>query len=189
MFTKQLHMLWPETRLDKPPPIRPAAGYRLRQYRTDDKQAYLGLMRDAGFDTFSEAMLADAMTRTLPDGFFVLEHLTDNALAATTMATHNAKHLHPYGGELGWVAAAPDHRGHGLGATACAATVDRFIRAGYRRIYLMTDDHRLSAIRIYLKLGFVPFLYETDMEDRWQSICHLLPWPFKPERWPGMGAI
>jgi mycothiol synthase len=43
-------------------------------------------------------------------------------------------------------------------------------RAGYRRIYLLTDDFRLPAIRIYLALGYAPLFHTPGMQERWQAV-------------------
>ena len=67
------------------------------------------------------------------------------------------------GGELGWVAGDKDHAGKGLGAAVCNRAVQRFLSAGYRRIYLQTDDVRLAAVKVYLKMGFVPYLFAWDI--------------------------
>ena len=58
----------------------------------------------------------------------------------------------------------------------CAAVVARFLQAGYERIYLKTDDWRLPAIKVYLQLGFVPFLFTMGMEERWKTVCAKLKW-------------
>ena len=62
----------------------------------------------------------------------------------------------------------------------------RFASAGYTRIYLKTDDWRLPAIKTYLKLGFIPFLFLPDMEGRWRDVCEKFSWPFTPEQWPSI---
>jgi mycothiol synthase len=96
------------------------------------------------------------------------------------MAGHHPAEGHPEGGELGWVAGDPEHRGRGLGLAVCAAVVARFLGAGYRRIYLRTDDFRLPAIATYLKLGFEPYLFTEGMAERWQRVCDQLGRPFRP---------
>jgi predicted dehydrogenase/GNAT superfamily N-acetyltransferase len=148
----QLHMLWPETRLDAPPALPAPQGYVLRQYRDDDHDRYVTLMRKAGFADWPADRVAALKQTVLPDGFFVLEHVATRAIVATAIATHKPTELHPYGGELGWVAGDPAHKGKRLGAVVTAAATARLIRAGYRRIYLMTDDVRLPAIKTYLDL-------------------------------------
>jgi mycothiol synthase len=44
------------------------------------------------------------------------------------------------------------------------------MQAGFRTIYLSTDDHRLPAMRVYLGLGFVPHLWREDMPARWEAV-------------------
>ena len=86
--------------------------------------------------------------------------------------------------ELHNLAGDPAHVGRGLGMAVCTAVLQRFHRAGYHRVFLRTDDFRLPALKIYLKLGFLPLLYQEDMETRWETICQALKWPFTPTLWP-----
>ena len=44
------------------------------------------------------------------------------------------------------------------------------IRAGYRRVYLSTDDFRLPALKVYLTVGFEPLMYADDMPARWSAV-------------------
>ena len=64
----------------------------------------------------------------------------------------------------------PAHRGSRLSLVTDAAVVRRFLRAGFDMIYLRTDDFRLPALRLYLDMGFIPFLFMEDMEDRWRKV-------------------
>ena len=100
------------------------------------------------------------------------------------MAKHRPQDIHPFGGELGWVAGHPDHTGNGLGLAVCASVVRRLLQAGYKNIFLNTDDWRLPALSIYLRLGWIPLLYMADMEERWRDVCAKLDWPFNPQDWP-----
>jgi mycothiol synthase len=186
---QQLHMLWPADWLIAANPALPMTlpeDYELRTYQPADAAAYLDLMHGAGFTDFDEARLVGWLTKVLPDGFFLIVHRPTGQLAVTAGASHNPDPLHPYGGELGWVAGSPAHAGRGLGRAVCAAVVNRFLSAGYRRIYLRTDDWRLPAIKIYLDLGFQPFLYAPDMAGRWAVVCEKLRWPYMLEQWPGI---
>ena len=72
-----------------------------------------------------------------------------------------------------------------MGLATCAAVTARFLSAGYRNIYLKTDDFRLPAIKIYLKLGYAPFLFTPEMKARWEAVCRKLDWPFTPQEKPG----
>jgi mycothiol synthase len=99
------------------------------------------------------------------------------------MGLHDHSTDHPFGGELGWVASDPAHAGKGLGMAVCAAVTARLLQAGYRNVHLFTEFWRLPALKTYLKLGYVPFLYQEGMAARWQAICAQLGWPFTPEAW------
>jgi mycothiol synthase len=180
----QLHMLWPVGRAA--PEVELPGEYLLRTFMPSDADAYIALLHSAGFTHWDAAVLTAELGFVLPDGLFVVEHVPTAALVATAMAEHHATSLHPFGGELGWVAGDARHAHRGLGRAVCAAVVRRLLSAGYHRIYLKTDDFRLPAITVYLRMGFVPFLYQGDMAARWQAVCEQLDWPYTPEVWPGM---
>lgn len=180
----QLQMLWPANLFATPAKVRLPLGYHLRLFSEKDTDAYLTLVHEAGFAHFDEASVLDCARRTLPDGLFVIEHEATGVLAATALANHIPTELHPNGGELGWVAGSVAHAGKGLGIAVCSAVINRFMEAGYRRIYLKTDDWRLAALKSYLKMGFEPFLFLPDMPERWQAVCEKLKWPYTPKAWP-----
>ena len=184
---KQLQMLWPDHLADLPPDSLAAEqelpnGYQLRTYRAEDEPGYLAVMHAAGFTFFDHEAVQRWLDKVLPGGLFLVEYEPTGQIVATAMATHNPSPLHPFGGELGWVAGSPDHAGKHLGRVVCAATTARFLRAGYRRIYLKTDDWRLPAIATYLRLGYVPLLYAAGMDERWQALCARLDWPYSPHK-------
>jgi len=166
----QLQMVWPERLLGSPPQVVAPEGYTMRQWAEADADAYVALMVKAGFQSWSREQLAQTLPSVLPDGFFVVEHAATGALVATAMARHRPIEGHPFGGELSWVGADPEHTGRGLGMAVSAAVVARLLRAGYRRIYLLTDDRRLAAIRVYRRLGFEPLLFRSDMPERWAKV-------------------
>lgn len=180
----QLRMVWPSARLDAPPEPRLHPDYALRTWRPGDEQGWFELMALAGFGVWDEDRLAFTLKTILPDGWFFAVEERSGRLVASAMATHHALMLHPFGGELGWVVGHPAHRGKGLGWTVCAAVTRRLLQAGYTNIFLRTDDFRLPAITVYLKLGYQPFLFAPDMVERWQAICQQLHWPFTPHEWP-----
>ncbi len=168
MPTTQLQMIWPDGR--KAPGKLALRGYVVRTFRDGDEQSCCALMAAAGFEGWDAKRLAEWRDKALPDGILVAEHKASGVLAATAMAVHRPQPSHPSGGELGWVAALPEHAGKGLGRAVCAAVVRRFLTAGYKRIYLQTDDERLAALRVYMQLGFVPFLCAGDHAGRWKRV-------------------
>ena len=110
-------------------------------------------------------------------------HGESNQIVATAMALQLGSELHPFGGELGWLAGDPAHAGKGLGLAVCAAVTARFIDAGYHAIHLYTEHRQLAALKTCLKLGYIPFLYTPEMPERWQVICGRLQWRFTPDVW------
>ena len=58
-------------------------------------------------------------------------------------------------GEVVWLAVAPNHRRHGLGATLMLTLMETFRQAGARTITLSADNHATQPqIGLYLRLGF-----------------------------------
>ena len=77
------------------------------------------------------------------------------------------------------MAVSPPHRGRRLSRVVCFEATRRLVAAGYREIYLSTDDWRLPAIRTYLDLGYVPLLCASDMDERWRLAARNLGMPFE----------
>lgn len=110
-------------------------------------------------------------------------HRESNEIAATAMSLQDQSEFGNLGGELGWLAGDPAHSGKGLGMSVSAAVTARLIAEGYRHIHLYTEDYRFPALKIYLRLGYIPYLYTPDMQERWRAVCAQLQWPFTPEEW------
>lgn len=180
----QLKMIWPEKLRKSPPEVHIPTGYKLRTYRPGDNEGFYKIMELAGFTLWNEELLRPWLSHILPEGWFLIVHRASGEIVATAMANHRPQDIHPFGGELGWVAGHPDHAGNGLGKAVCASVVRRLLQAGYRNIFLNTDDWRMPALSIYLKQGWIPLLYLPDMEERWQEVCAKLYWKFTPEQWP-----
>lgn len=179
-------MLWPGHRLDKPPGVELPAGYALRCYAAGDEALYQRLLEIEGW-SMTEAQWQDYRDRLLPRGLFLLFHRESQALVATAGAVHNqnrGRYYFPFGGELGILVVHPDHRGQGLGQTLSACVVQRLLSAGYDCIRVGVQGFRLAAIKTYMKAGFVPFLHQEDLSQRWQRICDQIEWPYTPEEWP-----
>jgi mycothiol synthase len=125
--------------------------------------------------------------RILPRGAFLIDHLESHTPVATASAVHNpraTRHYFPFGGEVGYVAVEPLHRGKGLGRSLVALVVGRLIDAGYRHIFVGVQGWRLPAVKCYLKLGFVPLLHNEELLPRWQRICGQIGWTVNETEWP-----
>jgi mycothiol synthase len=186
---EQLQMVWPRRLFQSPPRSQLSSGYALRTFRPGDEPRFFQIMELSGWPGWNAQKLRPWIPRILPESWFLAIHQESDLIVATAMGVHDPTDRHPFGGELGWVASDPAHRGRGLGQAVSAAVTARLIEAGYREIHLYTDDFRLPALKTYLKLGYVPFLFKPEMAERWRQICARLPWPFTPETWDAGGPL
>jgi mycothiol synthase len=185
-YETQLQMVWPEHSLDAPPHVQLPPGYALRTFEWGDQPRFCELMALAGWPGWDDEKLQPWLERILPEGWFMAVHEDSDLIVASAMCLHSYSALHPFGGELGWLAGDPAHAGRGLGSVVSAAVTRRFLDAGYTDIHLYTEDFRFAALHTYLKLGYVPFLYLPEMAERWRTVCEQVGWPFTPEKWPAM---
>jgi mycothiol synthase len=176
-------MRWPEHLLAAPPAVALPPGYALRTYRPGDEPRFYKLMGLAGWPGWNDERLQPSLSRILPGGWFMATAEPGGVIVATAMALHNYAGFCPFRGDIGWVACDPAHAGRGLGTAVTAAATARLLAAGYSNIGLGTEDFRLAALRMYLRLGYVPELYVPGMAERWREICTRVRWPFSPEAW------
>lgn len=163
---EQLEMVRPLSRL-APVPSTPE-GYILRQIREHEEESYNELFNLAFQD---RGRFSEICSRTLPEGFFVVEHQSSGDLVASCLAFHGSSSpRHPQAGQLGWLVTDPRHTNKKLGTIVAAAATNRLTSEGFMRPFLGTEDFRSAAIAIYLNLGWVPYLYSKGMEQRWRAI-------------------
>jgi mycothiol synthase len=136
-------------------------------------------------ETDLEGWLATYRGFALPAGILVATSDATGEPVATAGSLANSKGgMFPDAGQLGWVATVPAHRGRGLALWLCALATLRLQEAGFRSIFLCTGDDMPTAIKVYLRLGYVPCLYAADQGDRWARICQVTGTRFEPDRWP-----
>lgn len=79
-------------------------------------------------------------------------------------------------GSLHWVAIHPDYQGRGLAKVVVGAALNRLREVGHTWAWLTTQTTSARAVKLYLRLGFVPFLraerLSSDTEG-WQFLEHL----------------
>jgi mycothiol synthase len=166
VYEHQLEMVRPSiARVDVPPVPE---GYLLRQFRAGDEASYEGLFHLAFAD---EGRFPEALERALEGGFFVIEHVGSGELVSSCQAWRGSiMPRHPDAGNMGWLVTDPSHTRKGLGTIVAASATNRLAAEGYQRPCLGTEDFRIAAISIYLKLGWRPYIYREDMVPRWRAI-------------------
>jgi len=145
-------------------------GFTLRTFEEKDADAYVQLMKSAGFDYWNPDFVDMVRRNMLPDGVFFLEEKVSGKLVATAMANKAESGKETDGGQLGWVGVAPEFRGRHLAEIVCSAVVDCYRKNGYTRAYLLTDDYRIPAIKTYLKSGWLPIIKDEALQHRWDMV-------------------
>jgi len=172
-------MVRPSTAHEEVPPV--PEGYVLRQFRAEDKAKYEDLFHLAFAD---EGRFSEILERVLKRGFFVIEHVASDELVSSCQAWRGSSmSRHPDAGQMGWLVTDPSHARKGLGTMVAACATNRLVEEDYRRPCLGTEDFRLAAISIYLKLGWVPYIYREDLVPRWETIFGRLGRELREREW------
>ena len=179
----QLHMILPQGLTNRPVDPRTDCRYIIRTYRQGDELTFLSLMAKVDFDPWNNEKLQYNMGKIIPEGWFFATEKGSEKMVATAMCLHNYSGNAPFTGDVGWLACDPGHRGRGLGHSLTAYITNRFIDAGYSKIQLHTEYYRLPAIKIYLKIGYLPVLYSPEVYSIWQEVCEQIGWAFTPDKW------
>ncbi|MBN2043648.1 MAG: GNAT family N-acetyltransferase [Anaerolineales bacterium] len=178
---EQVQMIWPEGQRIQPSAL--PQGYTLRTYRPGDEAGFYDLMDSVGWTGWNPEKLQPWLFRILPEGWFFAIHERDGEIIGTCMATHDPTWEVPFSGEVGWTAVYPDHQGKGIGKAVVGAVVKRFLDAGYAQIHLYTEIWRLAALKVYLRIGFEPYLIQQESIQQWEKVCVQLNWPFTADEW------
>lgn len=152
-----------------------------------DLPAYSATVRAAtAADDVALARLLDASFDESWDAARVHRDLLDDPTVVRTLlvedggrviATASARVMpveYPGMGYLHWVASDPARRGEGLGLAVTIAVLEAFAELGLSGSVLETDDHRHSAIRVYLGLGYTPVYRDDEHRPRWSKIFRAL---------------
>ena len=181
-----LYLIWPSASLASPPQVSLPPGYELRPYRAGDEEPLRSLRGEEGWKLSHEDWQG-YRSRVIPRGLFAVWNAASQMPVGTAGAIHSpggARHYFPSGGQLAYLVVHPDHRGHGPGMALTTLVVERFLRTGYEQIWTGVQRFRLPAIKTYLKAGFVPFLHQDGLGERWKRICAQIGWPYTPDLWP-----
>jgi mycothiol synthase len=159
------------TRFDQLSAPAPPPGYGLRRYHPGDEEAWIGLLSTGDFGTWDRArlerMLAGERAPLPLEGVFFATH-QDQPIGAACTFLYNDQRQNA--AELGWVVVHPRHRGRGLGLPICQAALGFIHELGYVSAFLLTEDFRLPAIRLYLRLGFEPEMIDPSHPAWWAAL-------------------
>lgn len=168
---EQLRMIH---KLDTVPAFTIEDGFTIRMYQPGDETVWFEICKhgllteDEGIESWDKYMLSLATLKPERDTFFVCD--PDGNAVATCTAFVQESHV----GLMHMLAAKPEARGHGLGWSMTAYSLNKLnkeLQTGERMVRLRSDDWRRSAVRTYLRAGFRPVLFDVDMDTRWKAIC------------------
>jgi mycothiol synthase len=152
------------------------AGYTLRNYRRGDEdglcQVYASCNLGATTPQGVRASILDD-PRFSSGRMFILEKegvVIGSALAWREMDDPDHGYLHMLG-------ILPEHRGQRLGYPLTLASIKRTQREGYSTQRLFTDDDRLGALKLYIRLGYRPLITDESHAARWVDVGKALGMP------------
>lgn len=151
-----LKMTWPLGQ--KAQQIHLAEHFSIRQFQLKDKDIYLSLLKrcpDLKPWTMQEFEVL-LQNKLSPSGIFLAFH--DKKPVATACGQDESRSTARKSAELGWVAVDTEYRRQKLGKAVTIAALQHLIDLEYQDIFLMTDNNRPVAIKLYLSLGFKPDL-------------------------------
>jgi mycothiol synthase len=157
-----------------PPPaadLKP--GYAIRIYRENDAPEWAALLNACGeLGVWTQTRVEGELRSKLAQDnqFFAT---LDGALVAGA-GLYDDDRLGMPCWEIGWVVTHPQHQGLGLARQVTSAAVEAALSLPRRQVFLMTDDHRMPAVKLYLKMGFVPDLGHESFRHRWSQLGHQL---------------
>ncbi len=183
-----LILVWPL--YEKRPEIVPIEGYTVNYLSKNNDSWWIDIHKQA-VPSFSKSKLENWLSHyrslSLTKGILVATHNEKQTPVATAGSLANSKQgMFPDGGQLGWVATIPDHRGQGLAQWLSALATKRLIDEDFKNIFLCTGIDMLPAIRVYLNLGYVPCLCDDNQKDRWEFISKELNDRSVIEKWIGL---
>lgn len=165
-------------RLQDLPSLELPAGFSARSYQPGDAAAWEHIIHHSfGMDAqglFDRNMRIDPAYRPERVWFICRKQESGDQPVATASAWRQPFKRDVDTGTLHMVGVHPDHAGMGLGSLVSLAALHQMHREGKSAAVLQTDDHRLSAIKTYLKLGFEPLLIDENQRQRWVDVFETL---------------
>ena len=165
----QLELSLSKKYMDKKP-ISVPTGFLLRNYDHNDINSIINIFKLSLFQGWNEEKINKVIKTYVENGLFVVIHKASNTVVATMAARHDSGKGSGKIGCITWLCTHPKYRGLGLGTVVASAAVNRLLDLNYNKIFVNTDDERLAAIKIFLKLGFEPLIYKSAMRNRWNLI-------------------
>ncbi|MCD9020334.1 GNAT family N-acetyltransferase [Cohnella silvisoli] len=160
------------------PALELPLGFQLRHFEQGDEEKWESIVEKSfGWNRNFQRKIASHTYFKPERVLFICDHGTPVATACAWQQPEWEEDC----GYLHMVGVDPAYSGKGLGHSVSLAALLRMREDGKRRAVLETDDFRIPAIRIYLKLQFQPAYEGADLQERWKQIYRKLNLPFAEE--------
>ena len=148
------------------PEIPPPTGFSIRSMRPGEEAAWSQCcLGEFGIEEVSpEGFCRKIGDIPISEVFYICEE--DRPVGtATAQLLHDLPFLH-------YVAVHPDWRGRGLARPLISAVLRRHnaLGRGHLGCFLTTDDRRLPALNMYIRMGYRPVLWSDDAAERWLKV-------------------
>jgi mycothiol synthase len=175
-----LVMCFQESGIRQSKPVLPA-GCTLTNIAAPEAPAeWIDTLVSAGIGVSADTWRADF---TADPQTFVAGILCDGQLVGVSSLTRMPCRQPP-AGLVTWVGIRREQQGKRLAGALISSCLDAAHARGLATVFLLTDDHRLAAIRTYLRGGFRPCLSSWDWTHlaRWKRLHAQMRLPFSPCR-------
>lgn len=156
-------------------------GYTMRHYQPGDEQHWADLWVSVNdFDTNERALKAHqddfgSDAEQLPIRQMYLCNETGEVIGTISSWYGNSYEPALYG-LIHWVAINPEYQAKRLGRPLLCEAM-KLMRQWHDKAYLCTHTHRVRALRVYLDMGFVPFIRNDQDIESWKSVAKELHHP------------
>jgi len=177
-----IHVVMVRDNLEGIPQYELPEGYSIRTFKAGEGPVWAGIGAAAGtlpnlgnaqeqFDKEFAEPVDDMESRC----FFIVENESHRAVG-TAMAWYDPNfHGEPHG-RVHWVSIIPEFQGKGLAKPLMTAVLNRLAQS-HNKAVLGTQTFRKPAVRLYLDLGFRPFLKNPTCPQAWKDLAEELKHP------------
>ncbi|MFN8522535.1 MAG: GNAT family N-acetyltransferase [Chloroflexota bacterium] len=149
-------------------------GFVIRQFVPGDEQTWSDLLRW----TIGPSWTPERLRRDVLSDEAAIIHIattTDDHRAVVGSACLQITGSRPrLGAYLSLVAVRTSARGYGLGRALVETALKTAERCGATHMLLDTEDHRVTAIGLYLDVGFLPSITDPSHPERWHALSREL---------------
>lgn len=156
-------------------------GYYFKFYTPGDENRWVEIELAAG--GFENKQKAEEMfARDFVEHLDILEERqlylcsSEGELVGTTTAWMTENFEEGIHGLIHWVAIKPEHQAKRLGRPLLSAAL-KLMRNWHTKAFLSTNTECVRAVRVYLDMGFVPYIIDEDGKKAWQKMANLVHHP------------